>query len=175
MINEEIYEIFKEFKIYKDDGILALLSLYYNLNSNLIPNELKQKLNTTGIYTLDKYGVLQWKVQLFEGQQTAFEWVKLEYCSLFKEANPNKGGKIKEATTLMKKFFSLNPEVRKDDVLGATRMYLRATNPEYIRFPNYFIQKGIGADKTSDLTDWLEKYKASQEVNTERVLTNKLQ
>lgn len=167
-INIRILEIFEEVKIHKADGICYLLSLFYGYEPSYIPDYIKIKMNMTKIYTnLD--GNLHWNVPLFEGQTTAFDWVKTEYAPLFKEANPDRGGKIRESVARMKKLFAKNPDVRKEDVIGATKMYLFNTDYNYIRFPHYFIEKGVGADKTSDLLDWVEKYKLSQTIGEGRV------
>ena len=41
----------------------------------------------------------------------------------------------------MKKFFATYPDVRKDEVIDATVMYLQNTNRTYVRNPHYFILK----------------------------------
>lgn len=176
-INNEILEIFQEFKIQKDNGICYLLSLYYGYKPDYIPDNFKQKMNTTGIYTEEK-GSIKWNIPLFEGQQTAFDWVKTEYVTLFKEANDAKGGHVREATTLIKQVFAKNPSIRKDDILGATRLYIQNTDPRFIMLPHYFIQKGKGGEKTQTLLTWLDKYEESkskdQESEREHV-TNSMQ
>lgn len=175
MINDEILEILSEFKIQRDDGICYLISLFYSYKPNYIPDILKQKMNTTGIYTEDK-GSIKWNIPLFEGQQTAFDWVKTEYVQMFKDANELKGGNVREATTLLKQLFAKNPVIRKDDIIGATRMYLLNTDPKYIMFPHYFIQKGRGADKTETIQTWLEKYELAKNQEQGRsAITNTMQ
>ena len=82
---------------------------------------------------------------------------------MFKEKNNSKGGHVTATTSRMKKFFSENAEYRKDDVITATRNYLANTDGDYIRFPHYFISKGKGLDKTSDLLDWLERVEEERE------------
>ena len=157
-INEQILEIFSEFKIYPPDGICYLISLYYGYEPTYIPEDLKIKMNATGIIS-EKDGNLHWKIPLYDEQVTAFDWVKTEYVPLFKAANPERGGKVREATARMKKLFAANPEIRKEEVIGATKMYLNNTDFRYIRFPHYFIEKGKGADKIYDILDWIDKYR----------------
>ena len=77
-INDEILEILSELKIQKDNGICYLLSLFYGYKPEFIPDTFKQRMNITGIYQEER-GSIKWNVPLFEGQQTAFEWVK-DYC-----------------------------------------------------------------------------------------------
>lgn len=161
-INEEIIEILTRFRIYKDDAICYLLSLYYDYTPTYIPDELKQRLNITKIYEEDKNSI-KWNIPLFEGQETAFEWVKTEYCQMFKEYNSTRGGYIRESTARLKKLFAKNPEVRKNDVIEATRMYLLNTDSKYIMNPHYFISKGDGANKTETILDWIDKYKMAIE------------
>ena len=76
----------------------------------------------------------------------------------------------------MKKFFSENPDVRKEEVIGATTMYIRSTEAKYIRLPHYFISKGVGSEKTSDLFNWIEKYRITHAPETgQRDISRNLQ
>lgn len=161
-INQEILEILTEYKVHKDDAICYLIALYYGYKPSYIPDDFKVRLNTLKIYEEDK-GSIKWNIPLFEGQQTAFEWVKTEYVPLFKAANPERGGHVREATARLKKLFAKNPEIRKDDVMGATKMYIKNTDSKYIMFPHYFITKGDGADRTEVILNWIEKYKLGLE------------
>lgn len=67
----------------------------------------------------------------------------------------------------MKKLFYENPDIRVDEIIGASKMYIRNTNNKYIREARYFIYKGIGADKVSDLLTWIEKYRIAATSNME--------
>ncbi len=174
-INEEILEILTEFKIQKDDGICYLISLFYDYKPSYIPISFMIKMNTTGIYAEDK-GSIKWNVPLFEGQETAFEWVKKEYVQMFKDANADRGGHVREATSLLKKLFAKNPDIRKEDVLGATRMYLLNTDTKFVMYPHYFIQKGVGGAKTVTIMNWLDKYKLAKDQEQGReAITNTMQ
>jgi hypothetical protein len=158
-INEKVLEILTECGIRKDDGICYLISLYHNYSPTYIPTLLKQKMNLTKIVVWDDKGGLTWNLPLYAGAETAFGWVETEYVPMFKSKNPAKGGKVREATSRMKKLFSSNPEIRKEDVLGATKMYLKNTDSMFIRLPHYFLEKGVGAEKTYDVLDWIDKHK----------------
>lgn len=160
-INDEIQKILKEYNIPKGDGICYLLSLHFGYSPSYIPDKLKHKINSSGIVKPDKTG-LKWKTPLFEGGQTAFDWVKTEYVVMFKNRNPDKGGKVREATERMKKLFAENPEIRKEEVIEATRMYLSNTDPKYIRFPHFFIKKNSGANTIHDILDWIDKYRLTK-------------
>jgi hypothetical protein len=161
-INEQILEIFSEFKIYPADGICYLIALFHGYEPTYIPEDLKIKINATGIIG-EKNKNLHWNIPLYEEQVTAFDWVRTEYVPLFKEANSDRGGNVRESIARMKKLFAANPDIRKDDVIGATKMYLLNTESKYIRNPHYFIQKGKGAEKTYDILDWIDKYKLTKE------------
>lgn len=183
-INEKILEILTSYSISKDDAICYLISLFYDYNPSYIPQSFKDRVAKTRIAVIEykkndegeddltEIKDIKWNLPLYEGAETAFEWVKTEYVPMFKERNTDRGGKVREATARMKKLFAKNPDVRKDDVIGATRMYLRNTNPDYIRFPHYFIEKGTAADKTNDILDWLDKYALTQEDSTGRTSTS---
>lgn len=173
-INPEILEYLTEYKFQKDDAICYLISLYYGYKPTYIPDDFKVRLNTLKIYEEDK-GTLKWNIPLFEGQQTAFEWVKTEFVPLFKEANPLKGGHVREATTRLKKLFAKNPDIRKDDIIGATKMYIKNTDSRYVMFPHYFITKGDGADRTETIMSWIEKYQLSLEIIAKSSVTNTMQ
>lgn len=159
-INSRVLEILEESRIKKDDGICYLLSLYYGYEPSYIPDILKQKINISKIVE-NEQGTIKWNIALFDGQETAFEWVKTEYVELFRQAG--KATHVREALTRMKKLFAKNPEVRKEDVIEATKMYLYNTDIKYVRFPHYFIEKGSGVEKTSDLLDWIDKQKLAEE------------
>lgn len=153
-INSRILEIFKEFNIHKDDGLTFLLTLYYDLYPNYIPMDVSSKVYASRIVENGNTG-LQWNVPLFEEQQTAFDWVEKEYVALFESVG--KATNKREATTRMKQLFAKNPDIRKEEVLGATELYL--FNEKYPRLPHYFIEKGKGVDKTQDILDWIDKYR----------------
>jgi len=163
-INEKIIVILKDYNIKIDDGICYLMSIYHGYSPSFIPLDFKLKMNQTRIVVpcLENKGVT-WNLPLYEGVETAFSWVKEEFVPMFKEKNNSKGGHVTATTARMKKFFSENAEYRKDDVITATRNYLANTDGDYIRFPHYFISKGKGLDKTSDLLDWLERLKEERE------------
>lgn len=161
-INEEILEIFKEFNIFPADGICYLIAVFHGYEPTYIPDTFKQKVHASGIF-VEKDKNIHWNVPLYKKQVTAFEWVKTEYVPMFKQANSSRGGHVREATSRMKKLFAKEPEIRKDDVIGAVRMYLLNTDPTYIRQPHYFIEKGTGGNKTYDILDWIDKYKLTKE------------
>jgi hypothetical protein len=164
-INPEIKKVLKEFSktIHYDDALGYLLAIYFNHRPTYIPDAVRLKVNATGIVEFDdKSKEYKWRVPLFKGAETAFEWVKTEYVSLFKEVNSERGGKAREATARMKKFFAANPHRRKEEIIEATKMYLMNTDSKYVMFPHYFIEKGTGANKTYTLLDWLEKLDISK-------------
>jgi hypothetical protein len=158
VINKEIFEIFKEFQIDKDEGLLYLLSLYFNVNSNLFSNEFVEKICTTGIFYQDSSG-LNWSITLFENQENAWSWIKEEYIPLFKNANKDRGGNHRDCLTRFKKLFSKYPDIRKQEVIEATRLYISEKDPAFIRNSHYFIEKGVGANKSSDLLEYIDRYR----------------
>lgn len=174
-INEEIIEVLKEYSIKKDDGICYLLSLFYGYKPSYIPNELKIKVNITKI-VVDKGGNLHWNVPLFDGQETTFDWVEKEYIEMFHNKNPKKGRYKRECIGRMKKLFAKDPSIRKEEVIGATVLYLSETDPTYIRKPHFFIEKGVGVNKIQDILDWIDRYREAQEPEEEgRNVSRRLQ
>jgi len=115
--------------------------------------------------------------EIFDGLEGTLEekkfgpwvWVKTEYCSLFIAKNIEKGGYIKESISRMKKMFAANPEIRKEDVIGATKLYLSSTDSRYIRYPHYFLKKGQGSSAVYEFLNWYEKYKEAEAAGEGRV------
>lgn len=156
-INEKILDVFKDYNINPDDGICYLLSVYYGYKPTYIPDEFKQKMNVSKIVEIKGKDIV-WNISLFLEQETSFDWVKTKYCSLFIEHTGN-SGYYTESVRRMKKFFAEYPQYRMDDVINATKLYLNNTEPKYTRRPHYFIEKGKGVEKQSDLLTWIDNYK----------------
>lgn len=174
-INEDLLDVLKDHSINRDNAICYFLSLYYGYKPTYIPREFKIKINTTKIVE-EKDNNLHWNIPLFEGQETGFEWVDTEYIELFKERKSSTGRYKRECIKRMKDLFAKNPDIRKHEVIGATILYLSATDPNYIRKPHYFIQKGSGVTKIQDILDWIEVYRDKEEAESEeRSVTRTLQ
>ncbi len=159
-INPTILKYLDEVNVSHKEGVPYLLCIKYGYYPNYIPKELRTKVNATGI-VFKEGKEWKWNVELFEGQEDGYKWVETEFIQLFADKNPKKAGKKNEATKRMKQVFFENPDLRKSDVIGATKMYLMNTETEYIRFPHYFIYKGVGVNKVYDLLDWVDKYRTS--------------
>lgn len=173
-LNENIKPVLESFGIIYEEAIPYLLSLYFGFNPDYIPDYLKQKVNISKIVEMED-DVLKWNIPLFEGAivDQKWEWVATEYVALF--AAIGKGTHKREALTRMKRLFSANPDIRKDEVIGATEMYLYNTESKYARLPHYFIEKGTGGDKTQDILEWIEKYRLVESDKTEdRDMTRRL-
>ncbi len=95
-------------------------------------------------------------------------WVKTEYVAMFKAKNPSKGGHIKESVSRMKAMFRARPEIRKEDVILTTKLYLSQTDSRFIRLPHYFLKKGQGANAIYEFDTWYDKYLEGQEAGTGR-------
>lgn len=162
-LNPEIIRIFREYKIREGDGVCYLLSLYYGYTPEYIPDTLKAKVNASGIVSIDPKGGLTWRVGLFEGQTTAFDWVQTQYLALFKHYKKHTKFK-RECVLRMKKLFAENPDIRKEEVIGGTALYIRSkisegTPAKYVTNPHYFIEKGKGADRTQQILGWIDQYR----------------
>lgn len=161
--NSKIIEILKENGLPIDDSLAFLLSLHFNLkpqNFNLSDYFLIT-IQTTHIFEYTTNAGIKWLIPLFEGQEVAFTWVVTEYCKMFEGAGKDKNHR--ESISRMKELFSKNPDIRKDEVLGATRLYLDQTPAMYVRHPHYFIKKGAGSNMEQDLLSWIDIYRTQQE------------
>lgn len=164
-INPKIYEILEDIKAYPDDHITYLLSLYFGLSPVYIPSNVKANIGISGIVKFNTDGIV-WKIPLFQDNTVpdAWNWVKTEYCQKFRDIGhpPH----LRECETRLKKLFANNPDIRKEEVLGAVDLYLSNTDRRFVRLPHYFIEKGIGGDKTQDILTWIDKYRESIERDT---------
>lgn len=161
-INPQIKVILNQYGIGEEDGLAYLLAVFFNIKPSFIPTLLVQKVNTTNILGVDEDRKTLWNVPLFEGTSTTelkWDWV-LIWQSKFKEINKERGGTSRFCVTRMKAFFAKNPDVRKEDVIEATKMYFRSLNSaDYLTTSHYFISKGVGKAETSLLEEWVDKYK----------------
>ena len=104
-----------------------------------------------------------------------FKWVS-KFRDLFKQANPDRWGTLSTCKERMKKFFSENPEIRVDEVMDATIMYLKNTDRRYIMKSHKFIYDGAGTSRNSTLEEWIEKFReVSKNTKTSEDITDKIQ
>jgi len=158
-INQEIFKLLEEHDVDKNEGVLYLLSIYHNVESNCISEKTIRIVNNLGVVERDyKTNTLIWQVALYEGQNvdSVWDWVN-QYRELFASKNKERTGSKKTCVLRMKLFFSENPHVRKEDVLEATALYLRSVEPQYVKTAERFIYDGQGNYKTSMLTQWVER------------------
>lgn len=151
-------------------GIHFLFDMYFlNRDSSKVPESVKRAMEIHGFVKCTS-GDLEWKYPLFTENGVAIEdpkwdWIITEYVMLFKPYGKAKNKR--ECITRMKNLFSENPDIRKDEVIGATNMYLRSVkDPQYVRHPHYFLSKGVGNDKTQDILDWITEYRKELERHT---------
>jgi|TARA_R110002020_G_scaffold148076_8_gene323925 hypothetical protein len=174
-INPDVIDLLKECNVGVESGLGYLLCLANNFVPVYIPERLKQMVHSTGIVIYNKEGIT-WRMPLFKEQATEFGWLE-EWRELFKPFGTHNKNK-KEVALKMKAFFSENPHIRVEEVMGATKMYVAHQIKEgYPRQPHYFITKGRGLDKISDLTTWVDEYKESNTKNDDEgyTLTNSMQ
>ena len=160
-INQQIRDLLDSFGINQEDGLSYLLSVYFECRPSYTPTILVQKINATNILGIGASRELVWNIPLFVSSVETdgkWDWVKL-WNKSFGDINPKRRGTDKDCIIRMKKFFSENPEVRKEDVVNATQMYFSSlTDRQYLISSHYFIYKGVGRDKLSALAGWVERY-----------------
>lgn len=166
-INQEVYDILKEFKINKSEGILCLLGIYYKLDvEKTCSEETIKAINLTKILSKDygSGGVITWNVPLFQGQQTEWDWVT-KYNDMWninrerKDSNP-------DVLRRMQEWFKKYP-YRKEDVQRATIAYFKTVKDvQYLKSSAKFIFEGIGGSKKSDLLKWCEQTASKQVEST---------
>ena len=178
-INPQIRAVLAQYAIPVEDGIAYLLSIFFNCRPSYTPTLLIQRMNVTNILGIDSNREVVWNIPLFEGEsQTKWDWVK-DWNAEFGNVNKKRKAPDKDCITRMKAFFADNPDVRKEEVIGATKMYFRTLNSaEYITSSHYFINKGVGRDRTSALEGWVEKYReaiANTSTNDSVDITSRMQ
>lgn len=178
-INPQIKAVLAQYAIPVEDGVAYLLSIFFNCIPSYTPTLLIQRMNVTNILGIDANREIVWHIPLFEGEsQTKWDWVK-DWNAEFGNVNKKRKAPDKDCITRMKAFFADNPDVRKEEVIGATKMYFRTLNSaEYIISSHYFISKGVGRDRTSALEGWVEKYReaiANTSTNDSVDITSRMQ
>lgn len=149
----------------RQEGVLYLLALYFELDVNCISKVIQKRVNLLKIVQRDYDGddfTLKWNEPLFDGEkptQTHWEWVD-DWRNLFKQVNPERDGTKKYCITRMKKFFSKFPNYRQEDVMIATKAYLGSvSSPQYCKKAHKFIFEGAGVNEYSLLLEWCERMK----------------
>ena len=166
-INQEIFKLLEEHDVDKGEGVLYLLSIFHDIESNCFSEKTIRIVNNLGIVERDyKTNTLIWHAPLYEGQNvdSVWDWVN-QYRELFATKNKERAGSKKTCVLRMKLFFSENPHVRKDDILEATALYLRTIEPQYVKTAERFIYDGQGNYKTSMLNTWVERVLESKAKN----------
>lgn len=179
-INPQINQLLLNYGIPENDGIAYLLSIYFNVRPSYTPPLLVQRMNVTNILGISPEKEVMWHIQLFSGEaQEKWDWVK-EWNQKFKDINIKRKGSDIACITRMKAFFADNPDVRKEDVIEATKLYFRSlNNADYLMSSHYFISKGVGRDRVSTLETWVERYKEllsnTASIETNNDITSKMQ
>lgn len=167
-VNPKVLEKLKSHNIYIEDGLLYLISIYYKLEASYIPSNLKLKVNSTNIFTVDSKKRVTWNIPIFEEQLSNFEWVK-HFRDAFKKRNKERAGSLVTCVERFKEYFANNPHIRVDDVKGATKLYLNSVkDPEYIMKAQNFIFVGTKNKRVSELDNWIQIYKEAEKTATKR-------
>jgi hypothetical protein len=163
-LNEEVTKLLLQNSI-GHDGILYLLSIYYELHTNCISEPIQKKVNMLKIAERVYNGYdfhIKWNIALFEGEkptESYWDWVD-DWRKLFKKVNAERDGTKRYCVARMKKFFSRFPEYRKEQVMAATKAYLSTvTNGQYLKKADKFIFEGSGVNEYSHLLEWCERMK----------------
>jgi hypothetical protein len=161
-INPQIRGVLEQYNIPVDDGLAYLLAIHFNCRPSYTPPLLVQKMNITNILGIGTSREVVWNLPLFEGDsQAKWDWVK-DWNAEFGAINKKRKAPDKDCITRMRAFFADNPDIRKEEVYGATKMYISTLkDAEYLTSSHYFISKGVGRDRTSALEGWVEKYRES--------------
>lgn len=160
-INENLKFYLEEKGVDVDTALLYLLGIYFDIDTSKLPELTKKQVNVLNIVdkNLETKDII-WEVPLFTDQETKWEWVE-EYRQLFRNVRLDAGGSLKDCIFKMQRYFAENPEVRKEDVMEAAKLYLHPfihgmENSKYVQRADYFIYKGKGLERTSRLEQYVE-------------------
>lgn len=169
--NTEIRGIFNRSSIPIHDGVAYLLCLHYGVDPSFIPEELKRKVLSTGIVTKDySNDTVKWVKSLFEETETGFEWIG-EWMDLFKSVNPERRGAKATVLTRMKRFFTNYPHVRVEEVMEATKTYLRSVDdPKYCKKSHKFISEIDGSSMLLDFVESLPMHRAAEQTYKDDII-----
>lgn len=171
-INPEIEKLLNEHNISYTKGMMVLFCLYHGLpmtgDTEQFLYDTMMQINVVKIVERN-YGPnnrIVWNMPFYiDGDnkvESEWSWVTNEYRPLFRDVAKDRAGSPSGCIKRMKSFFSTHPEVRKQDVIAAAKLYIDSiTNPKYMQSADYFIIKGKGADTTSRLEQYLEMVKDS--------------
>lgn len=145
-----------------DNAFMALLFLYFDFKDEYLKSYFEStlsKLSALKIFNIkynDDEVKVEWLLPLFDGEEVNndvyWEWIKTEYIPLFKTIRSDCGGTVAASTIKMKKFFASHPDVRKEEVIEATKAYINTVrDPKYLQRAGYFIYK----DKDSRLEEFI--------------------
>ena len=136
-----------------------------------MPKELERKVLACGIVSKDyKTNDIVWLMPLFEESVTGFEWVT-DWMDLFKSVNPSRRGVKKEVMTRMKRFFINNPTIRAQDVVEATKLYLKGVdNAQYCKSSHKFIYEIDGTSMLLGFVGQLETDKARTQIYKDDII-----
>jgi len=161
-LNPELKEVFREFNILPDAGMLCLFSIYHQIpligELAVLLEPVMMQINVAKIVDKDyRTGSITWNITLYEGEENEWSWIDKEYRPMFKALDKLKAGSMSSCSRKMKEFFKAHPSVRKQDVLAATKLYLSTiTDTQYMQQADYFIFKN--SDKKSSFSSRLEQY-----------------
>jgi hypothetical protein len=164
-INEEVKNLLKDHNIDEAKGLLVLLAIYHNIPfDGYLESFFAQELSEINIIKIVDRSYpdenIIWNIPLFNDAElnlaTEWSWVLDEYRPLFRNIDKSKGGTPISCVRRMKKFFAEHPEVRKQDVIEAAKMYIETVNdPRYLQQADYFIIKDT---KSLNVTSRLEQF-----------------
>lgn len=162
VINPKIISILDERKISRDEALIYLLSIYFDIKASCLSQYVITKVNGIGIVSRDyKTGNVEWNIPLFveQGsnikkrgrmlgliQEENWEWIN-DYRQMFNDLRQGAGGEPRTVLSKMKRIFADNPFLTKELVLEAAKAYLSEFDPNdkknliYLQRADYFISK----------------------------------
>lgn len=135
-------------------------SLLYVINeSKKIPSKGVQRFIESYI-NKEEFKILKNLKNPYITEERNIENLSIQFIKLYNRAlNVEHTDKtLKTVKQRFKKFVMDNPEYSNEDILNGTKLYLKTVDLKYIWRPYYFIFKGVGSNRVSDLEEYIEKY-----------------
>lgn len=170
-INPTIIKELEEGKIYTPNGVMYLLSVYFELDETITPEIIKTQVNALKLFERNyNTGSITWNITMFKDIKNVFnqslvdnwEWVET-YRQKFKDVRKDAAGDKRGCMSKMQKFFAQYPEVRSTDILEAAQLYIRpfadgTEDPKYMQRADYFISKQVKIKNETTIQSRLLQY-----------------
>lgn len=152
--SQEVDNLIKENGLPLQNSRIYLLCRYLGVDKiPWILEKNRRKIDSLGIFIEEEGTAVKWNMEPVIFDDDDFAWV-YDYMELFSKRNDRRTGDYVEVKERMKEFMRENPDVSKEEVMEATKLYLTDRNYKYVSASFYFI---YDKKKESKLRKYISK------------------